>query len=237
MMTDSAKKLPFCHETVTSARYRFRQQTQGVTHMTTQPQEQPKETAQEKRSEDHVQTPPDGKTGMLAMVSSFADKIRGEKATVTEKAAPLPAEFRPQDASLGEREVSRMAQQFLQNFEYVELFYPVSGIVRDSAPLPGHHPHIIFRMCGDDRKALTADQRSALLARQIDRGTALLERSGVELEDWYVDQSRGELQFDARVPDLPEGVSEEQFLRDLTGKLQEACTAARAARQESGRAA
>ena len=123
--------------------------------------------------------------------------------------------------------------RFLQQFEYVELDYPVSGDLEHPEKPLMYHPHIHFRMCGDDRKSMNPDQINTYLSREIDRGTYILKRLGLEIEDFYINTDKGELRFDGHVPNPPEGMTERQVLESITQGLQEACKQARAARGQA----
>lgn len=126
-------------------------------------------------------------------------------------------------------------QRFLQDFEYVELDYPVEGSANNPSSPLGYHPHLQFRMCGDDRKSMNPDQINTYLSRHIDRGIYMLKALGFEMDDFYVSPDNGTLSYDVRVPQekLTEAISEHDVLKSLTQQLQEVCTEARANRQNT----
>lgn len=152
----------------------------------------------------------------------------------------LPANINAQPLHMGDpsQELSpavlkTIMQRFLQDFEYVELEYPVEGSATDPLRPLSHHPHVHFRMCGEDRAKLDQTQTAVYLGRQIDRGLFIMKKLGFEMDDFYVNPEAGTLSFDARVPNLPEGQSQHAVLKDFVAKMQEQCTAARANRGNS----
>ncbi|MAR56617.1 MAG: hypothetical protein CMM93_05485 [Rickettsiales bacterium] len=180
--------------------------------------------------------------GSTSLVTNFSEKMndnqpsnpatKDQPNTTVTRANVVAPEFRHKGAPISKDEQGVMGQEFLQNFEHVELFYPVSG-ERGHSNLPlSTHPHLNFRMCTDERKALTTDMVNTKLSRQIDRGTQLLqslgESYGFEIgEDWYVEPRQGILAFDVKAPNPPEGKTEQNVLDNLASALQEACTLAR----------
>ncbi len=145
-----------------------------------------------------------------------------------------PLHFGDPKAPVNNVAMQTILQRFLQDFEYVELDFPVSGSLIHPEEGLSYHPHVQFRMCGDDRKSMNPDQINTYLARQIDRGSYILQKLGFETDDFYLNPDRGTLSFDARVPKdkLPEGVSEKDVLNQLVDTLQQACTEARAKRPQ-----
>lgn len=145
-----------------------------------------------------------------------------------------PLHFNDPKAPISGVAMQTILQRFLQDFEYVELDFPVSGsLIHPEEPLT-YHPHIQFRMCSEERESMNPDQINTFLARQIDRGSYILQKLGFDTDDFYLNPDRGTLSFDARVPEgkLPEGVSEKDVLSQLADSLQQACTEARANRPQ-----
>jgi hypothetical protein len=125
-------------------------------------------------------------------------------------------------------------QRFLQDFEYVELEYPIEGSANNPTRPLNYHPHVHFKICSEDRESMNSDQRITYLSRQIDRGIYVIKKLGFDMDDFYIDPEGGKLSFDARVPEgkLPEGVSEKEVLSQLVDAFQHACTEARANRPQ-----
>lgn len=169
------------------------------------------------------------KTPMSQLVAA---SVRIDEQQHRRIAAPAAARSHPghllnPQADIDPAALQAIMQRFLQDFEYVTLDYPVSGHVDDPKEPLEYHPHLVFRMCGDDRQAMDPEQVQVALSRQIDRGIYLLKRLGIESMEWYVSKEHGELRFDARVPNPPEGMSERQVLEAITEQLQAACNQAR----------
>lgn len=178
-------------------------------------------------------TPPATETAPIA--APVAANLPTAPAVANINAAPLHFADPAEPTSPAAMKI--ILQRFLQDFEYVELDYPVEGSAKDASRSLSYHPHIQFRMCGEDRKKLQPDQTAVYLGRQVDRGLFIMKKLGFEMDDFYVSAEKGTLSFDARIPNLPEGTTQHQALEQLAANLQQACKEARAAKKQANQTA
>lgn len=149
-----------------------------------------------------------------------------QKAMVGHLADPMKAGDTTQD--------NIILKRFLAQFENIKLDYneAYGDLSHPEKPLTTH-PHIQFIMCSDDRKTMQPEQLIAYLAREADRGNYILQRLGIETEDFYVNADDGLLRFDAKVSNPPQGMTEKDVLKTVVEGLQQACKQARDERKQA----